>query len=212
MKQNYSPVRLMSAFTLLALAIAMSCTKDHVVPDPEPTENCTRLNGEPRDFPCEFALEKLEFMSGSSNTVAFATLTPTDSLFRITGPYYTWNKTGTEDWVVRYKVRLTYKRIAPPPSGKTNEYYLYMTVGGIDTEDFLYWGSDINTANMAVGETRSQFFLMEYHLNPWTSITGYMRLFALINKETYQTLAQPPYNYTAVRDRAESWIRFKVID
>ncbi|GGM84134.1 hypothetical protein GCM10010967_14930 [Dyadobacter beijingensis] len=209
---KFSAIRFFSAVALFALALVMSCTEDHVVPDPEPSANCNRLNGQPRAFPCEFEMRKLEFMSGSSNTVAFATLTPADSLFRITGPYYSWNKTGTEDWVVRYKVRLTFKRIADGPQGKDNKYYLYMTVGGIDTEDFLNWGSDINTEGMAVGEERSQFFLMEYNLNPWTSITAYMRLLALINQDTYETLKKAPYNYQAVRDRAESWIRFKAID
>lgn len=204
---KFSAIRLITAITVFTLAVAMSCTKDHVVP--EPTPNCNRLDGQPRAFPCEFAIEKLDFMSGSSNTNAFATLTPTDSLFERTGPYYSWHKTGTEDYVIRYKVRLTYKRIAEGPTGQNNQYYLYMTVGGIDTEDFLYWGSDIDTDNMAVGETRSQFFIIDYALNNWTSITTYMRLFSIINRETYKKLEQAPYKYTAVRDRAESWIRFK---
>lgn len=207
MKQNLSAIRLLSAAMLFALALPMSCTDDHVIP--QPVANCNRLNGQPRAFPCEFEIEKLDFMYGSSNTAVFATLTPTDSLFERTGPYYSWHKTGTEDYVIRYKVRLTFKRIAKAPEGQDNQYYLYMTVGGIDTEDFLNWGADIDATNMAVGETRSQFFIIDYPLNSWTSITTYMRLFSIINRDTYKVLEQAPYNYSAVRDRAESWIRFK---
>lgn len=207
MKLNFSSTRLLSAILFLVLAFAMSCTDDHVIP--EPVSNCNRLNGQPRAFPCEFAIEKLDFMSGSSNTAAFATLTSTDSLFERSGPYYSWDKTGTENFVIRYKVRLTFKRIAEAPAGQDNQYYLYMTQGGIDMEDFLYFGFDINTDNMAVGETRSQFYIIEYHLANWAPTPDYMRLFAIINRDTYEKLKQAPYNYSAIRDRAESWIRFK---
>ncbi|SDG94897.1 hypothetical protein SAMN04487996_1264 [Dyadobacter soli] len=206
MTKNISALRLLSAILLFALSLAMSCTDDHVVPEPVP--NCNRLNGQSRAFPCEFEIEKLEFMSGSSNTAVAATLTPTDSLFA-PGKEYSWQKTGTEDFLYRYKVQLTYKRIAEPPKGQENQYALYMTVGGIDTEDFLDWSADINTANMAVGETRSQFYIIDYHLNPWTPISLRMRLFSIVNLETYKKLQKTPYDYTAVRDRAESWIRFK---
>lgn len=207
MKKKYTAVRLFSAFVMFAVAVTMSCT-DHVNPDPEPVAHCNRLNGQPRAFPCEFEIEKLEFMSGSSNTVVFETLTPTDSLFQLSGPYYSWEKTGTETYKVRYKIRLTYKRIAEAPQGVTNEYVLYMTTGGIDSEDFLDWASDIGT-DMAVGETRSEFYIIDYNLAIWDSITNRKRMLSIVNLGTYNILKAAPYHYDAVRDRAESWIRFK---
>lgn len=210
MRQKFSAIRILSTSFSLALALAMSCTDDHLIP--QPAANCNRLDGQPRAFPCEFAIEKLDFMTGSSNTTVFETLTPTDSLFERKGAAYSWYKTGTEDFVVKYKVRLTFKRIAEAPEAQDNQYHLYMTEGGIDTEDFLNWGADINAANMAVGETRSQFFIIEYHLSYWAPVPIYMRLFAIINRDTYKKLEQAPYKYTAVRDRAESWIRFKSLN
>ncbi|SEJ43688.1 hypothetical protein SAMN05216327_11098 [Dyadobacter sp. SG02] len=207
MKLNFSAIRPLSAVLLFVLTFALSCTDDHVIP--EPVDNCTRLNGQPRAFPCEFEIQKLDFMSGSSNTTAFATLTPTDSLFERSGPYYSWTKTGTENFTISYKVRLTFKRIAEAPVGQNNQYSLFMTQGGIDSEDFHDFSFSINTANMAVGETRSEFYIIEYSLANWMPIPIYMRMFAIVNLTTYEKLKLAPYSYTAIRDLAESWIRFK---
>ncbi|SDG94946.1 hypothetical protein SAMN04487996_1265 [Dyadobacter soli] len=207
MKQHFSASRLLSATLLFVLTLAMSCTKDHVIP--EPVSNCNRTNGQPRAFPCEFEIQKLDFMSGSSNVTAFETLTPTDSLFERKGPYYTWHKTGTETFNVTYKVRLTFKRIAEAPKGTDNQYNLYLLRGGTDSEDFINWDFDINTDNMAVGQTRSQFFYIEYDLAIWSPSPLWMQLFAIVNRGTNEKLKIAPYNYASFRDRAESWIRFK---
>ncbi|SDG94987.1 hypothetical protein SAMN04487996_1266 [Dyadobacter soli] len=207
MKQHFSASRLLSATLLFVLTLAMSCTKDHVIP--EPVSNCNRVNGQPRAFPCEFEIQKLDFMWGSSNVTAFETLTPTDSLFERKGAYYKWYKTGTENFTIVYKVRLTFKRIAEGPKGKDNRYYLYLLQGSSDYEESINYGFDINTDNMAVGQTRSQFFYIEFSLANWNPSPLWMNLFAIINRDTYEKLKVAPYNYTALRDRAESWIKFQ---
>ncbi|WAC13313.1 hypothetical protein [Dyadobacter pollutisoli] len=65
-------LKLLPFTSILAIAVAISCT-DHDIPNPD--NQCERLDGTPRFYPCEFEIVKAEFAKGLTINDIFATIT-----------------------------------------------------------------------------------------------------------------------------------------
>ncbi|MCF2505690.1 hypothetical protein L0663_20010 [Dyadobacter sp. CY107] len=75
MKQLFINGRLFSFFIYFILCLALSCT-DHEVPEipNSPESACTKLNGvTPREYPCEFKIEKLTFYAKDNSVIGEVT-------------------------------------------------------------------------------------------------------------------------------------------
>jgi hypothetical protein len=117
--KHYSLLRLITLSAILMTAMAFSCQDLHI---PEPVTNCNRVDGTPRAFNCEFEFVKAEFykvFNQSGNTVYYDTATAaTPEIVVREGERGMWIRSYVSMfYIVPLNVKVTVKRIAPPPTG-----------------------------------------------------------------------------------------------
>jgi hypothetical protein len=193
--------------SLLVMALALSCT-DHIDPNPG-QQNCLRVDGTPRLYPCEFEIVQIDVMRGSSNTDVYATLTPGNhNVHLLTTTAFSYVRNGTTTATLVYKLRLHVKRIAPPSFPAPQGYWISESVAGGEVDDpgqlspNAYYPAPL--LNMAVGQTELVFGRVTYYTSDGLLGIGPTML-SIQNPATYNNLAQAPNNYALVRDRSEAY-------
>ncbi|SEI41075.1 hypothetical protein SAMN05216327_101333 [Dyadobacter sp. SG02] len=227
--KHYSFLRVIAFAVVFITAMAFSC-QDHNIPDP--VTNCSRVDGTPREFDCEFEFVKAEFYNVLEyspvrhDTVVYATATPASPNVVIKEP-------SLADWIIssaslfffiELPVRVTIKRIAPPPSSPAT-YFLRkdFTVysGGVEfpsykdfslPEDDTYLPVSINIPVGATYTFRTSYIWSGNATDKGTyvsyGIDGANNYFLLQNVETSKLLRQAPNNYSLYRDIAEAKLLF----
>lgn len=123
-------------FAMIASAVVLSCT-DHDIPDPGTA--CTRVDGTPRYYPCEFEIVKAEFCNKLDINKIVATVTSENQ--KVTLPVsaawrYYHPSPGFVD--ITYKIKLHIKRVSNPSFATSNQYIIPKTNGRIsDLSKFL---------------------------------------------------------------------------
>lgn len=206
---------------MMASAVVLSCT-DHDIADPGTT--CTRVDGTPRDYPCEFEIVKAEFCNKLDINEIIATVTSTSQ--KVTLPVsaawsYYHPSPGFAD--ITYKIKLHIKRVSNPSFTTSNQYIIPKTTGRIsDLPKFL----GINqfppifpplpaTLSMSIGETSVVILDAFYHAKEdfqqpsnkavYSDILGNI-MYLIYNMKTAENLAGPPHSYQNILDIAESHI------
>lgn len=193
---------------MLIMAVALSCT-DHVNPEEPGQSNCSRVDGSPRLYPCEFEIVQIDVMRGSSNTDVYATLTPGNHNVHLLNTLaFSYVKTGTTTATLEYKIRLHVKRIANPAFPTPTGYWISESVLGGEPDDpsllrpNRYYAAP--PLNMAIGETSLVFSRLTYGTGDGL-LDIQPTMVSIQNPVTYQKLADPPNNYALVRDRSEAF-------
>jgi len=219
-------IHLLKLATLSAILVAasiISCT-DHVTPDPGP--DCTLLNGQPRFFPCEFVITKVEFCKDLNILDVFGTVTPAQPDINLPVRYAWSNYNNSPDVkILTYKVKLHIKRIANPPAGGSADYILGKPVGRVS--DIMSFGiavfppihpqvlSFIHPSFLPLGQSTVVVSDAEYAVKigtlPPMNTTVYSDpignvLYNIHNLSTSNLLIAPPHNYSFVVDLAEAHI------
>ncbi|MGG7666699.1 hypothetical protein [Dyadobacter sp. BHUBP1] len=198
----------LAGLSILLVVVALSCT-DHSNPGGPEQPDCLRINGTPRLYPCEFEIVQIDVMRGSSNTDVYAALTPGNhNVHLLTTTAFSYDRTGTTTATLVYKIRLHVKRIARPAFATPAGYWISESVAGGEPDDpSVLWPNRYYPApqlNMAIGETSLVFSRLTYSTLDGL-LQGQPTMVSIQNPVTYQTLADPPYNYALVRDRSEAY-------
>lgn len=199
--------KIFASAAIFCLAIALSCT-DHTNPDPDPT--CTRVDGSPRLYPCEFEIVQIDFMRQSSNDASFATLTPSNhdiTLPRSLAFSYQPFSGGSAE--LTYKIRLHIKRVANPSFPTPQGYWISDSrpMGGTADDESLLAPNLYYPApalNMAIGQTIQVFTRMWIGVDP-SMPTRASLMTSIQNPGTFAALKAAPNNYTLVRDLSEAY-------
>lgn len=201
--------KIYASLAVLMMAFALSCT-DHSNPDPGGPggTNCSRVDGTPRAYPCEFEIVKIDFMRQSSNDAVFATITPNNHQVALQAALaFSYVKTGTLTADVVFKVRLHIKRIANPAFPTPGGYWISESVSGGEVDDpsvlrpNRYYPAP--SLPMAVGETAQVFSRLTFSTLD-NMINQSPTMLSIQNPVTYANLTAAPHNYALVRDRSEA--------
>lgn len=206
---------------MIASAVVLSCT-DHDIPDSGTA--CTRVDGTPRYYPCEFEILKAEFCNKLDINEIIATVTSGNQ--KVTLPVsaawsYYHPSPGFAD--ITYKIKLHIKRVSNPSFATSNQYIIPKTTGRIpDLSKFL----EINQfppvfpplstmLSMPVGETSVVILDAFYHAKEnfqqpsnktvYSDISGNI-MYLIYNMKTAENLAGAPHSYQNILDIAESRI------
>lgn len=202
--------QILTSAAIALFVIVLSCT-DHLNPNPgNPSEACTRVDGSPRLYPCEFEIVQIDFMRQSSNDVSFATLTPSNHAVvlpkSLAFSYQPFSGGSAE---VLFKIRLHIKRIAPPAFPTPEGYWISDSrpLGGTADDESLLASNMYYPApslNMAVGQTIQVFTKMWISVGP-SQPTLASLMTSIQNPATFAALKAAPNNYTLVRDLSEAY-------
>ncbi|WP_342084773.1 hypothetical protein [Dyadobacter sp. OTU695] len=200
--------KIFASTAMFCLAIALSCT-DHTNPDPG-GQTCTRVNGSPRLYPCEFEIVQIDFMRQSSNDASFATLAPSNhDVVLPRSLAFSYQPMSGQSAEILYKIRLHIKRVANPAFPAPQGYWISDSrpLGGTaDDESLLapniYYPAP--TLNMAVGQTIQVFSRMWISIGP-SLPTRASLMTSIQNPATFAALKAAPNNYTLVRDLSEAY-------
>jgi hypothetical protein len=238
-KTNVTIIKIMKTLPLMKAvlltsvfltAMAFSC-QDHHAPDPDPVENCERIDGTARAFPCEFEITKLEFLRNNTNSVV-RTLMQGD-----TGVALPINASLKFQWlsmrtsmIMEYRVRVHVKRVANPsfqPVGGYEVFAYRLSPPGPPGFPFPPIHDDlIGTGlwappasppdkpanfNMAIGETRAFETVLYFDFVTEIYKDYYFGkvIVSVINNTTNGKLLAAPYNYDRFRDVHEARIEFR---
>ncbi len=118
MRNNTLYVRTLLALTYSLFVAALSCT-DHEVPElpNDPESACSKINGSPRAYPCEFKIEKLTFYAKDNSVIGEVTPTsPNIILYRSRAKMDSNPSASTvgQIGVLTFDVKATVKRLAGP--------------------------------------------------------------------------------------------------
>lgn len=223
-----SIVKIISTTCILISAMAFSCQDHHL---PEPTTNCSRVDGSPRALNCEFEFVKADFydLRGSSpndqDTVIISSLTPASPVATFKEPWYAawiFNPNGMRYALVT-DVKVTIKRIAPPAYG-SKLYVLRNNFAAYEEFEYGTYGSTIPSdesldpvkIDIPVGATYTYSIPYQW-LGEATDRGKYIdyplraEYYLLIqNLETSKVLRQTPHHYKLYRDLADARFRFNV--
>jgi len=198
----------------------LSCT-DHDIENPETA--CTRVDGSPRYYTCEFEIVKAEFTNKLSLNEVVATVTPMNRKVNIpvsaAWSYY-HPSPGFSD--ITFKVLLHIKRVSNPSISSSNQYtipFLNSGTKNMDASFALYQFPPIfpplsQTISIATGETFVAVVDAFYHVKEdilpgnkavYSDISG-NTAFLIYNMKTATVLSASPYSYKHVFDLSESHI------
>jgi hypothetical protein len=198
--------KIYATMAVFVMALALSCT-DHSNPDPG-GPNCSRVDGTPRLYPCEFEIVKIDFMQQSSNDATFATITPANHNVALKAALaFSYVKNSTLTATVVFKIRLHIKRIASPAFPTPGGYWISESVAGGEVDDpsvlrpNTYYPAP--ALGMAVGETIQVFSRLTFYTSDNVIDQG-PTMISIQNPVTYANLAAAPNNYALVRDLSEA--------
>ena len=216
MKKHFF-LKVISAFSVVLTAMAFSC-QDHFVPEePEtaifPANACTLNNGEPRPFPCEFEVVKIDFVYGPKDVIA-GTATQADSVVHLTRAhpqtFITWGIHG--GFYSFWRTRVTIRRIANPVGHNSKEYIFREAFRGFHDDNRDPYpitppdnAFEKHTIDIPIGGTYTfaSGFTMEggRPTKPTLSQSPYI---LVQNVATSAILQKPPYSYTNYREIADA--------
>ncbi|MCE7038844.1 hypothetical protein [Dyadobacter sp. CY312] len=214
---------------LLSLfVLALSCT-DHELPetpDNLPESKCKAVDGSDRLYPCEFIIEKIDFLSKDGAVLATVTADAQSigiSRFQAKTNTYAGNVEG-QTGAATFDIRIRIKRVASP-SFPVNVGYLIGYTHNSSGKRILHTPSspgdtygerikfgDPVTLDMAIGESRDVTVSMLFPykienfggLRPITIITS--TSFFIDNDETTLALPRATYPYSQVGSVVEAYI------
>ena len=174
MKTHYYFSLVNRIFLYVFLILVLSCA-DHEIQDNLPESECTAVDGSPRQYPCEFIIEKITFLAKDGSDLGIFTgseQTRTLSRFQAKSNSYAGNVVG-QMGVATFDIRVTLKRVASP-SFPVNQGYLLGFTHNSSGKNILHTpkfpgdtygernlvGSPVTTLDMPIGESRDLIFDM----------------------------------------------------